>query len=85
MEIRFDTDEIQRVVDRFMAEAFGDHLDLTRPLAVSEAQAAELLGLAPHQLRDIRRRGMIHPVKAGRGYRYSKKTLLDFLQSGEPK
>jgi len=83
MEIRIDSAEIEAAVGRALADALGDHIDTTRPLAVDEATAAELLGLAPHQLRDLRRVGQIVGRKAGRSYRYSKKMLLDFLHSTE--
>ena len=83
MELRIHTDELQQAISEALAEALGDHFDLTRPLAVDEEKAAELLCLAAYQLADLRRRGLVHGVKAGRSYRYSKKALLDFLNKDD--
>jgi hypothetical protein len=49
-------------------------------LAYSEAEAACLLGVAKHTLRDLRLRGEITGVKvAGRAF-YERSELLDFLR-----
>lgn len=49
-------------------------------LCFTEAQAAEILGLQKHQLRDARMRGEIQPsyVVCGK-ISYSRQDLLDFL------
>lgn len=55
-------------------------------IAYSEREGAELLGVAPHVLRDARLRGEIHARKLGREYRYSRFELARFLgekRSGE--
>jgi hypothetical protein len=79
VKLEIDTAELREAVDRALAESLGDHFDPDRPLAIGEAKAAEMLCLAPHQLAELRRRGLVRAAKAGRGYRYSKKHLLDFL------
>lgn len=48
-------------------------------LGYSEPESAALLGLERHQLRDMRLRGEIHAKKCGKEYRYSRQTLIDFL------
>ncbi len=49
-------------------------------LAYSEAEAAALLGLKQHQLRDARLRGEIDVRRIGSGYRYSRSQLLAFVE-----
>jgi hypothetical protein len=49
-------------------------------LAYSEEEAARLLGLEPHVLRDERRRGRITASQiVGRRVRYMRQDLLDYL------
>src|SRR5262249_48134401 len=49
-------------------------------LAYSEAEAARLLGLAPHQLRDERLRGRISASQVvGKRVRYLREDLIDYL------
>jgi helix-turn-helix protein len=81
VELRIHADELQQALDGAVADALGDHFDLDRPLAVDEPTAARLLGLATHQLRDLRLKGEIAPRRAGRGHLYSKRCLLEFLNS----
>ena len=79
MKLEIHKDELQEALNGAVADALSDHFDLDRPLAVDEGTAARLLSLARHQLRDIRLRGEIAPVKAGKSYLYSKRCLLEFL------
>jgi len=57
-------------------------------LAYSEAEAASMLGLNPHQLRDERRRGRIAAsVIVGNRVRYSRDDLVGYLaarRTGKP-
>jgi hypothetical protein len=49
-------------------------------LAYSEAEAARLLGLAPHQLRDERlRRRIVASQVVGRRVRYLREDLIGYL------
>jgi hypothetical protein len=49
-------------------------------LAYSEEEAARLLGLEPHVLRDERRRGRIAASQiVGRRIRYTRQDLVDYL------
>lgn len=52
-------------------------------IAYSESEAAALLGVPRHTLRDARLAGQVHAVKIGRGVRYSRSELLRLL-SGPP-
>jgi excisionase family DNA binding protein len=51
-------------------------------LAYSEAEAAALLGVARHVLRDARLRKEIRAKKIGKGWRYSRAELARFIESG---
>ncbi len=54
-------------------------------LAYSEPEAAALLGLRVHQLRDERRRGRIQAsVIVGRRVRYQRDDLLTYLRERRP-
>ena len=67
---------VRATLDQMQANA--DRLPADR-LAFSEAEAAGLLGLARHTLRDMRARGEICAKKCGKEFRYSRQVLLDFL------
>jgi Helix-turn-helix domain len=49
-------------------------------LAYSEPEAAALLSVRPHVLRDARLRGEIAGFKLGKGIRYAREELLRFLR-----
>lgn len=51
-------------------------------LAYSEANAAALLGIGRHQLRDARYRQEIAAVKVGKSWLYTRESLLRFLAGG---
>ena len=67
---------VQSTLDAIHADA--EKLDGKR-LGYPEAEAAALLGLARHCLRDARLRGEIHARMVGNKYIYSRDTLLKFL------
>src|SRR5437016_1414567 len=75
---------IEAVVTEALArlEADRQRLGPDSRLAYSEAEAARLLGLQPHQLRDTRLRGEIEAsVGPGRKILYSRADLLGYLAS----
>jgi len=49
-------------------------------LAYTEPEAAVLLGVKPHVLRDCRRRGELQGAKVGSRVLYTRADLLDFLE-----
>ena len=57
-----------------------DHRDR---IGFPESEAAELLGLPSHVLRDCRLRGEIYARRIGKKYVYSRQTLLDHLSEKE--
>lgn len=67
---------VQSTIERFEA----DRAKLGSKMAYSETEAARLLSLNPHQLRDERQRGRIsHSRIVGNGIRYSQQDLLAYL------
>jgi hypothetical protein len=71
---------IAEVVREVLAALEADRATLPDKLAYSEAEAARLLSLNPHQLRDERLRGRIaaSAIVGGR-IRYTRANLLDYL------
>ena len=57
----------------------ADESKLSDRLGFTEPEAAGLLGVARHVLRDARLRGEIRARLVGRRYIYSRKTLVKFL------
>jgi hypothetical protein len=73
---------IAEVVQATLAALEADRARLGDRLAYSEPEAARLLGLAPHQLRDERRRGRIPSSQVvGRRVRYTRQDLLGYLMA----
>lgn len=60
-----------------------DRLGNDGRLSYSELEAAELLGVPRHTLRDMRLAGKAHAAKLGRGVRYSRAELMRLL-TAEP-
>ncbi len=52
-------------------------------LGFSEPEAASLLGIARHRLRDARLRGEIKARLVGKSYLYSRQSLVGFLRGLE--
>ena len=83
VRIQFDREDLRPLVQLAVAEALG-HLEAERAkfngrLAYPETEAAGMLGLAKHQLRDVRLRCEIeHTRIAGRVF-YTREQLSDFL------
>jgi hypothetical protein len=73
---------IRAVVEQTIARLDQAREVLPDKLAYSEAEAARLLSLHPHQLRDARLRGEIEAsVGPGRRILYSRADLLAYLAS----
>jgi hypothetical protein len=84
--IRLDVDPqalrplIAAVVSEVLAATEGDRARLGDRLCYSEAEAAALLGLGPHQLRDERlRRRIGASAIVGRRIRYTREDLVRYL------
>ena len=73
---------IVQIVNATLARALDDREKSTGKLCYSEAEAAALLGVGPHVLRDERQRGRIVASKiAGRRIRYTDADLRNYLAS----
>jgi hypothetical protein len=72
---------LREVVAEVLAQLEHDRAQIPDgPLAYSEEEAARLLGLEPHVLRDERRRRRIGASQVvGRRIRYTRADLLDYL------
>jgi hypothetical protein len=71
---------IAEVVREVLAALEADRARLGDRLAYSEAEAARLLGLHVHQLRDLRLRGGIRAAKiVGGRIAYTREDLLNYL------
>lgn len=83
MQIAFSQDELRPLVTAIVAEVLAQEesvkAKLGERLAYPEAEAAQLLGIRPHVLRDARLRGEIHAKLCGKRYLYSREVLVKFL------
>jgi hypothetical protein len=84
--VKLDAEVLRPLVEAVVAEALRQ-LEADRHrldgevLAYSEVDAAKLLGLEEHQLRDERRRGRIGASQiVGRRIRYARSDLLTYLE-----
>ena len=67
------------VVGQVLGRIEAERAKLDKKLAYSEAEAATLLGVKRYVLRDARLRGEIAARRIGREYRYSRDSLLKFV------
>jgi hypothetical protein len=73
---------IELVIGEVLARVEEERTRLNGRIAYSEPEAAALLGLQSHQLRDERRRGQIQASEiVGKRIRYTRQDLLDYLAS----
>ena len=84
LKIEFDHETLRPLVHLAVAEAL-DRMEAERArfngrLAFTEPEAAVLLGVRPHVLRDCRRRGELQGAKVGSKIVYTRADLLDFLE-----
>lgn len=81
--IQFDREDLRPLVQLAVAEAL-DRMEEERAkfngrMAFTEPEAAVLLGVKPHVLRDCRRRGELEGAKVGSRILYTRVDLLAFL------
>lgn len=72
---------IRHVVTSMLDEIESRDARLGDRIAYSEAEAAGLLGVPRHVLRDARLRGEIAAKKIGKEYRYSRSALIAFVEA----
>ncbi len=84
MNIQFDPTDlaplVRAVVAEVLLQAEADRAKLNGRLGHSEPEAAALLGVPRHVLRDCRLRQEISARKVGRKFIYSRNVLLKFLE-----
>lgn len=83
--ILFDDSVLRPLIERVVGTVL-DRLEAQREaigerMAYSEAEAAALLGVQRHVLRDARLRGELSGSRVGKGIRYERDELLRFLRS----
>ena len=71
---------IREVLSELLDHQSGERLLPDGRLGYSEPEAAALLGLPSHRLRDARLRGDIKARKVGRAYRYARAELVRFIE-----
>jgi len=86
MNLRIDLAQLEPLIQKVVAETVvrieADRAKLDGKLAYSEPEAARLLGLQSHQLRDARLRGKIQCSQiTGRRIRYTRDDLMHYLGS----
>jgi hypothetical protein len=86
-ELQIGAEELRPLVQAIIAEVLGElerkRTLLNGRLAVTEAEAADLLGLHSWQLRDLRLAGKIGYSRiVGGRVRYTVDDLLDYLRQG---
>ena len=84
MKIEFDSADLVPLIQQVVAETI-DRLEADRAkvdgrLAYREPEAAALVGVQPHTLRDARLRGEVRGSKVGRYIVYLRDELLEFLR-----
>lgn len=81
IEARLSADDVEAIAQR-VAEILKPLIggDLPEPVdqLISEQLAAAEHGVAPHVLRDARKRGLIEFIRVGRSVRYSREQLDQF-------
>lgn len=76
LQMNVDRETLRPLVANIVAEVIQQTGDRNR-IAYSEKEAAQLLGMAPHQLRDRRLEGKVKATRLGREYRYTRQDLLE--------
>ncbi len=83
MKIAFDAQDMKPLITAVVAEVVdrleADQAQLGDRIGFLEAEAAALVGVEPHVLRDCRLRGEISATRVGKRIVYSRKELLRFL------
>jgi hypothetical protein len=83
MKLQFDDDDLEplvvKIVAKVLAQREADDERFGGRLAFTEPEAAALIGVKAHVLRDCRLRGELVASKVGKRVMYSRDTLLKFL------
>lgn len=80
MQLSLSADDFKPLLEQAIAavlDRFGD----PQRIAYPENEAAKLLGVKGHVLRDARLRKEINASKIGRGFSYSREDLIRWFES----
>ena len=84
MRFEFDVETLRPVIQQIVAETVAqlkaEHSKFNDRIAYTEPEAAALLGVQAHVLRDLRRMGEIVGFKIGKRIVYMRADLVDLLQ-----
>lgn len=81
MNFTIECDEIRGLVKEVVRESLGAIDWPSDRIALTEAEAAEALGVRRNVLRDLRLRGRIRAHRLGRRIVYSRRDILDALEN----
>ena len=81
----FEEADITQIANAIVTEMslgqLGQGDDSSERLGYTEAEAAELIGVAKHVLRDARYRSEISAKLVGKKYIYTRESLIEYLRS----
>jgi hypothetical protein len=84
MQLTTDIGDLRPVIEAIATEVLaridGERLRLNGRLAYSEAEAAAILGVRRHVLRDARLRGEVAGSRVGKRVLYERDELIEFLR-----
>ncbi len=84
MRFEFDVETLRPVIQQVVAETVAqleaEHSRLDGRIAYTEPEAAALLGVQSHVLRDLRRMGEIEASKVGKRIVYMRVDLIGYLE-----
>ena len=87
MKIEFNPDDLRPLIRQVVAETIGrveaDQVKVNGKLSYTESEAAALLGVPRHSLRDLRLSGRIKASKIGKRILYSRESLVRLLEENE--
>lgn len=85
LKMQLDAETLRPIVAEIVRQVITELGADDGRIAYSEKEAARMLGLAPHQLRDRRLEGKVKATKIGREYRYTRSALIEMLETKQEK
>ena len=85
MQIIFDVNDLRPLIEQIVTEVVKQVEEVSsrhgERIAYTEPEAAALLGVAPHVLRDCRLRGEVEGSKCGKRIVYRREDLFTLLEA----
>ena len=82
LTVTFNAEALRQIVEEVVTEML-ERFSSDQRVAYPEAEAAHLLGIPRHSLRDARLRCEVKASKVGSRWLYSRAQLLEFLRNRE--